>query len=105
MTGRGHYRPMPDDFMEHCTEGITALIKRYHSSTAVVTRWKDLAGTIRHYNRPVIRIDDDGNEVRYENAKSAARDMYAGGGSNIYKALKHGGKSYGYYWRYADEDP
>ena len=74
MPGKGHYRPMPEDFMEHCHESTRALIRRYRAGGAAVSRWKALAGTLRPWRRGVVRIDADGNEKAFETCREAAEE-------------------------------
>ena len=105
MSRIGHYRPMPEDFPEHAHEKNVALMKHYHVGWDVLIRWKDLCGTSKPWGRAVIRIDADGNTERFQNVKAAALTVFGGNGSNIYRAIRYGGKAYGYHWRYADEDP
>ena len=90
MGNGGNYRPMPEDFMEHCRESTSALIRRYHAGGTVVSRWKALAGTLRPWGRGVVRIDADGKEI-------------CGDTSNIYTAIRTGRTAYGYRWRWAEE--
>lgn len=99
----GHFRPMPEDFMEHCRESTSALIRRYHAGGTVVSRWKALAGTLRPWGRGVIRIDADGKEKRYVSCGVAAEAMINGSRSHIYKAIRTGRTAYGYRWRWAEE--
>ena len=103
MGNGGNYRPMPEDFMEHCRESTSALIRRYHAGGTVVSRWKALAGTLRPWGRGVVRIDEDGKEKPYGSCRAAARDMICGDTSNIYTAIRTGRTAYGYRWRWAEE--
>ena len=102
MSGRGNYRPVPEDFAAHCREGSGKLMKRYRASSEVVRRWKSLFGTLRPMGRGVVRIDADGKEKRYETCKEAAIDVICGSVSNIYGAIRTGGTAYGYRWRWDD---
>ena len=104
MKGRGNFRPMPADFPEKAHWKNAALMQHYHVGWEVLTRWKDLCGTSKRRNLPVIRISEDGSTQRFENVKSAAQTIFAGSVSNIYHALRTGGKAYGFYWRHADEE-
>ena len=97
-------RPMPKDFAEHSNEGFAKLMKEYHAGAEVIRRWKQLCGTLRPWRQPVIRTDRDGNEERFESVTEAARDIFAANTSNIYYGLRNGYKSYGYTWRYADDE-
>lgn len=101
--GRGHFRPMPKDFREHAEESIPLLIRRYRSSQATVTRWKELCGTQRPRERAVIRIDWEGNEKFFPSISAAARGTRYGNASNICQAVRRGKMSAGYEWRYADD--
>lgn len=103
MPGKGNYRPMPEDFMEHCHESTRALIRRYRAGGAAVSRWKALAGTLRPWRRGVVRIDADGNEKAFETCREAAEDCINGLPSNIYRAIRDGVTAYGYRWRWAEE--
>ena len=100
MTG-ANLRPMPADFAEHATEGMNALMERYHAGSDVVRRWKELSGTLRHYNLPVIRTDADGNQTRYRNAKIAAKKNFADIGY-LYAAIRNKTRAYGCKWRWED---
>ena len=101
--GRGHFRPMPKDFPAHAEESFPQLIRRYRSSQATVTRWKELCGSQRPRERAVIRIDWDGNEKFFPSIAAAARGTRYGNASNICQATRRGGMSAGYEWRYADD--
>ncbi len=103
MPGKGDYRPMPEDFMEHCHESTRALIRRYRAGGAAVSRWKTLAGTLRPWRRGVVRIDADGNEKFFPSISAAARGTRYGNASNICQATRRGKMSAGYEWRYADD--
>lgn len=53
--------------------------------------------------RPIIRIDNDGNEKRYESIQEAADELY-GESINIIRTAQGKTKNaYGFRWRYADE--
>ena len=52
--------------------------------------------------RPVVSIDEFGNETEYLSAWDASRKIGAFQ-SNIWKAINSGGKSNGYYWKYKEE--
>jgi len=104
MRGRGNFRPMPADFMEHAGESLRELIGRYHAGQEVVTRWKMLSGTWRPRERAVIRTDWEGNEKRFPSVTAAAKaTLYATPG-DICGAIRRGGTSRGYAWRYAEYD-
>lgn len=102
MSGRGNFRPMPEDFAEHAHESQRELIKRYRSSQETVTRWKMIAGTWHPKERPVIRTDWEGNERIYPSIQAAARATRRATPSNIVSAIKRGGTSAGHWWRYAE---
>ena len=102
--GRGHFRPMPEDFEEHATETIKTLIARYHTSQVVAERWKEICGTAGRRERPVVRTDAQGNERRYPSIAEAARCTRYGRPSSICSAIRRGGTSAGYWWRYGEAD-
>ena len=106
MSGRGRFRPMPADFEEHKNETFQKLIERYHAGGEVIRRWKDLSGceNARGHPRAVIRTDWQGEEKLFGSIAEAARCTWGGRASNICQALHRGGRSCGYWWRYA-EDP
>ena len=100
-----NYRSMPADFEEHVEERIDDLMKRYHATSATIMRWRDLCGFSRPRGRPwraVIRRDIFGAEQIFPSIGEAARCTKGGSPSKICAALHRGGKSCGYYWRYAE---
>ena len=99
-----NYRSMPADFHYHANEGFAKLMKHYHAGAEVIRRWKQLSGTLRPYNRPVIRTDADGNEKRYSSVLDASKDIFGASTSNIYQGLRKGWHSYGYEWRYDESE-
>lgn len=52
--------------------------------------------------KPVISIDESGNEKEYLSAWDASRKIGAFQ-SNIWKAIHNGKKCNGYYWKYKEE--
>ena len=100
--GRGYFRPMPEDFPLYAEETYQQLIRRYRASTETVKRWKELCGAARPKARPVIRTDWEGNEKLFMSVTAAAKaTLYARPG-DICNAIRRGGMSRGYAWRYAE---
>ena len=102
MSGRGQYRPMPDDFQEHANERYRDLMDRYQTGTQQIARWKQLCGAYNRYHRAVIGVDPDGNERRFDNLREAARFCW-GYKSHICHSIHHGTAAYGRHWRYEDD--
>lgn len=97
-----NYRSMPPDFKEHANEGFEALMEKYHAGGEVIRRWKQLCGTLKQYNRRVIRTDQDGRRKIFPNVKTAAKESYVSP-TSVYRAIRTHKYACGYKWRYADE--
>ena len=97
-----NYRPMPEDFEAHKTEGMQKLMARYHAGQETVRRWKTLCGTYIPHGRGIIGTDANGKVTRYASAKEAAK-AYWGYPSSVYYAIRHGGTAWGVTWEYAEE--
>lgn len=101
-----NYRAMPADFAEHVEERYVDLIRRYRADSTMILRWKDLCGFSRRRGRPgraVIRRDRRGEERRFCSITEAAQSTQSGTPAKIYQAIHRGGRSCGYWWRYAEE--
>lgn len=101
-----NYRSMPADFEEHVEERYVDLIRRYRADSTMIRRWKDLCGFSRPRGRPwraVIRRDVHGEERTFPSIGEAACCTRGGTPTKICAALHRGGKSCGYWWRYAEE--
>lgn len=74
----------------------------------IVVWYKDKAGVVNRNKRPKIRsvhkIDPTTNNIicTYTSINIAAHSVGKKNGSHITEACKNGRKSYGYYWKYAD---
>ena len=103
--GRGNWRPIPRDFPLHMNEPTRELKARYRAGDATVRRWRDLMGVEIPKGRtptPVVRTDRVGNERLFISITQAARHTLNGSASKICAALRRGGASCGYEWRYAE---
>lgn len=102
--GRGYFRPMPADFQEHAGESYKELSARYHSSTETIMRWKMLSGAWRPKERPVVRTDWEGREKLFPSITAAAKRTRSATPQKIHGAIRRGGTSCGYVWRYAEAE-
>lgn len=62
-------------------------------------------GLLKHWQKPVLQIDDNGNVVaEYESIKQAADTLGCSKGNicSSCKGVKGRNKAYGYYWRYKE---
>lgn len=62
-------------------------------------------GLLKHWQKPVLQIDDNGNVVaEYESIKQAADTLGCSKGNicSSCKGVKGRKKAYGYYWRYKE---